>query len=78
MLEYITAALLPFLLMLLFNRVLFSKYVPLGITVLILIFGLDGFHQPVPLQIIGGLSTLIGFLLGLKIYRKQARKVKLK
>jgi general stress protein CsbA len=76
MLEYVYAALLPVLLQLLFNRVLFSKYVPLGITILILLFGFDGLHQPVPLQIIAGVSTLIGFFLGLKIHHRQRRKVK--
>ncbi|MBY6036881.1 DUF2198 family protein [Fictibacillus nanhaiensis] len=76
MLEYVFAALLPVFLLLLFNRVLFSKYVPLGITILILVFGFDGLHQPLPLQIIGGLFTIVGFFLGLKIHNKQRRKVK--
>jgi general stress protein CsbA len=76
MLEYVFATLFPIFLLLLFNRVLFSKFLPLGITILILIFGLDGLHQPLPLQIIAGISTIIGFFLGLKIYEKQKRKVK--
>ncbi|MFC0236353.1 DUF2198 family protein [Fictibacillus phosphorivorans] len=74
--EYIVAALLPFGLQLLFNRVLFTKYLPLAITVVILIFGFDGLNQPLPLQIVAVISTIIGFLLGLKIYNKQKRKVR--
>jgi general stress protein CsbA len=76
MLEYVFAALFPIFLLLLFNRVLFTKYLPLGITVLILVFGLDGLHQPLPLQVIAGISTIIGFFLGLKIHNKQKKKVK--
>jgi general stress protein CsbA len=76
MLEYVFAALFPVFLLLLFNRVLFSKYLPLGITILILIFGLDGLNRPLPLQVIAGISTILGFFLGLKIYKKQQRKVK--
>jgi general stress protein CsbA len=76
MFEYAAAALLPFLLLLLFNRVLFSKYVPLGITLLILIFGFNGLNQPLSLQILAVLSTLAGFMMGLKIHYKQKRKVK--
>jgi general stress protein CsbA len=76
MLEYVVAALFPIFLLLIFNRVLFTKYLPLGITILILVFGLDGLHQPLPLQVIAGISTIIGFFLGLKIHKKQKRKVK--
>ncbi|MET3727147.1 general stress protein CsbA [Fictibacillus halophilus] len=76
MLEYSVAALLPLCLQLLFNRVLFTKYLPLGITVVIMIFGFDGLNQPLPLQIVAVISTIVGFLLGLKIYNKQKRKVR--
>lgn len=76
MLEYVFAALLPVFLQLLFNRVLFTKYLPLGMTIIILIFGFDGLNQPLPLQIVAVIFTIIGFFLGLKIYNKQKRKVK--
>jgi general stress protein CsbA len=76
MLEYVFAALFPIFLLLLFNRVLFSKFLPLIITILILLIGFDGLHQPLPLQIIAVISTIIGYFLGLKIYKKQKRKVK--
>ncbi|MFC0187443.1 DUF2198 family protein [Fictibacillus aquaticus] len=76
MLEYILAGLLPVFFMLLFNRVLFSKYVPIIITLLILIFGFDGLNRPLSQQVIGLVSTAIGFWLGLKIYKKQDRKVR--
>ncbi|MDR7073080.1 DUF2198 family protein [Fictibacillus barbaricus] len=76
MLEYLFAALLPLFFMLFFNRVLFTKYLPLAITIIILLIGFDGLHQPLPIQIIAGVSTLAGFLIGLKIHNKQKRKVK--
>ncbi|MGA4718663.1 DUF2198 family protein [Fictibacillus nanhaiensis] len=76
MLEYSVAALLPLCLQLLFNRVLFTKYLPLGITIVIMIFGFDGLNQPLTLQIVAVVSTIVGFFLGLKIYNKQKRKVK--
>ncbi|MFC7371047.1 DUF2198 family protein [Fictibacillus iocasae] len=76
MLEYILAGLLPVFFLLLFNRVLFSKYVPLLITLLILVFGFDGFNRPLGQQIIALVSTAVGFWLGLKIFKKQNKKVR--
>ncbi|WNB92779.1 DUF2198 family protein [Bacillus sp. NEB1478] len=76
MMEYVLAALLPLFFMLFFNRVLFTKYLPLGITILILLFGFDGLHQPVTLQIIACLSTAAGFFIGLKIHNMQKKKVR--
>ncbi|MGC4376836.1 DUF2198 family protein [Fictibacillus sp. Mic-4] len=73
--QVILAALLPIFFQLLFNRILFSKFVPLIITVLILLFAFDGIHRPLAIQIIAIVSTGIGFWLGLFIYRKQEKKV---
>jgi general stress protein CsbA len=76
MLEYVLAAVMPLFFMMFFNRVLFTKYLPLAITIVILIIGFDGLQRTVPVQIIGALSTLAGFVLGLKIHSKQNRKVR--
>ncbi len=75
MVEVIVAAVVPVILQLLFNRVLFSKYVPVIITILILLFAFDGLNQPLYLQAFAIISTLAGFWLGLKIHDKQARKM---
>lgn len=70
------AALLPIVLQLIFNRVLFSKYLPVFITLLIMLFAFDGQNQPFYLQATGLCSLMIGYWLGLNIYKKQARKMK--
>jgi general stress protein CsbA len=74
--EYILAALLPLFFMLFFNRVLFTKYLPLGITILILLFGFDGINRSLSVQVIACVSTMAGFLIGLKIHNKQKKKVR--
>ncbi|MCQ6264321.1 CsbA family protein [Fictibacillus sp. WQ 8-8] len=76
MVEVLLAALLPIVLQLLFNRVLFSKYLPVMITLLILLFAFDGLNQPLYLQATALCSVLAGYWLGLNIHKKQARKMK--
>lgn len=70
MLNLILALVLPFVMMLFFTRVSYSKIGALVVTLMVLIFAFDGLNQSVPAMITGAISTVAGFVMSFKIQKK--------
>lgn len=70
MLTVLLALTLPFIMMLFFTRVSYSKIGALMVTLMIVIFAFDGLNQSIPVIIAGSLSIVAGYILSLRIQKK--------
>ncbi|MCT8140179.1 DUF2198 family protein [Anaerobacillus sp. CMMVII] len=70
MLTILLALTLPFIMMLFFTRVSYSKIGALMVTLMIVIFAFDGLHQSWPVIITGAISIVVGYIVSLRIQRK--------
>ncbi|WP_407639584.1 DUF2198 family protein [Anaerobacillus alkalidiazotrophicus] len=59
-----------------FTKVSYSKVGALFVTVMILIFGFSGLHQPPLMIIIGTVSVVVGFVFSSHIQKKNRRSQK--
>ncbi|QOY36977.1 DUF2198 family protein [Anaerobacillus isosaccharinicus] len=70
MLTVLLALTLPFIMMLFFTRVSYSKIGALMVTLMIVIFAFDGLNQSIPVIITGALSIVAGYIVSLRIQKK--------
>jgi general stress protein CsbA len=70
MLTVLLALILPFIMMLFFTRVSYSKIGALMVTLMILIFAFNGLKQPILVIIAGVVSCVAGFIMALRIQKK--------
>lgn len=70
MLNVILAFILPFVMMLFFTRVSYSKLGALVVTLMIVIFAFNGLEQTLPTIFVGIVSIIGGFFASLKIEKK--------
>lgn len=76
MLEVIFSLIIPILLILLFTRVTYNKYVGIILTVVLMIVAFDGLERTVLVQITGIIGILLGYYLSKKPFKKTKRKWK--
>ncbi|TLS38519.1 DUF2198 family protein [Pseudalkalibacillus caeni] len=76
MLELLIAALLPAIVVILFTRVTYNKYVSFVLSLILMWALFDGLEQPLYLQAITVVSAIIGFVYSHKIEQKQKNRIK--
>ncbi|RXJ01711.1 DUF2198 family protein [Anaerobacillus alkaliphilus] len=70
MLNIFLALILPFIMMLFFTRVSYSKVGALAVTLMVVIFAFNGLDQPIPVIVAGAISIAGGYIASLRIQKK--------
>ncbi len=70
MLNFLIALIVPFVMMLFFTKVSYSKIGALFVTLMIVIFAFNGLQQSVPTIIAGAVSIVAGYIASFRIQKK--------